>query len=622
MVNPQALPAGAAQGQTQAQAKAQAQAANEKSDRRGPHQPSERMIGRVTFCSGERATISTAATNLTGATADFWSVGRMVSIEVGRGRVIALVYEMKTDRAAWDEDNANAVSVHVQLMGEVEDESGGGPVFKRGVTRYPQVGAIAHRIRARDLEAMYDLGTRTSVEIGRLAQNDEIPATISVDDMLSRHFAVLGTTGVGKSTALTLLIRQCLSVKKDLRILMLDPHNEFAHAFPDQAVVLDASTVELPFWLFRFDELEDVVFRSKVNEEESDILRDLICVAKGLYHMDKSGAPAATGLMRRPQDSIVYDADTPVPYRLSEVIRQIDEILGMLEPKYDRLRLKSLKVRLESLSSDPRFGFMFPKSALEDSFAATLARLFRLPAHGKPISILNLSGLPSEVVNGVVSVLARLAFDVAFASEGRTHVLVVCEEAHRYVPQDVHAGFLPTRRAIARIAKEGRKYGCSIAIVTQRPGELDPTILSQCNTVFAMRLANEKDKEIIQNAIAGSSGSTVSFLSALDNREAIAFGEGVSIPMRLKFTFQDRSQLPEAPGLRADPFAPKGGDGDIDPSALVARLRGVREQEWVPAAGAPTLSARPARTVSTATVQTTAAGTPIQPTTPLRPGGW
>ncbi|NJR20166.1 MAG: ATP-binding protein [Hyphomonadaceae bacterium] len=174
--------------------------------------------------------------------------------------------------------------------------------------------------------------------------------------------------------------------------------------------------------------------------------------------------------------------------------------------------------------------------------------MFRLPANGKPISIINLSGLPSEVTNAVVAVLARLSFDVAYASEGSLHVMLVCEEAHRYVPQDPNAGFEPARRAIARIAKEGRKYGCSIAVVSQRPGELDPTILSQCSTVFAMRLSNDRDQEIIRSAISDSSASTVSFLSALDNREAIVFGEGVATPMRFKFTFQEVARLPSAPG--------------------------------------------------------------------------
>jgi uncharacterized protein len=606
------------------------------SERRGRQQPNERMIGRVTYCSGARATISTAATNISGATADFWAVGRLISIEVGKSRVVALVYEMRTDRAAWDEEQSNSVSVHVELVGEVSDDDNGGYSFKRGVSRYPQVGAVAHKIRTRDLEIMHDLGEKTSVEIGRLTQNEDVPATVSVEDMLRKHFAVVGTTGVGKSCSLTLLVRQCLAVKPELRVLLLDPHNEFATAFGSDAFLLDANTLEMPYWLFKFDEMEDVVFRSKIIEDESDILRELIALAKAQFHSEKIGQ-TAPGTLRKSIDPGNFNADTPTPYRFADIFKLIDEMLGQLEPRYDRLKLKSLRVRLDSLTNDQRYVFMFPKGGISDNFSAILSTIFRLPANGQPVSIINLSGLPSDVTNAVVSVLARLSFDVAFASEGSIHVLLVCEEAHRYVPQDPTAGFLPTRRAIARIAKEGRKYGCSIAVVSQRPGELDPTILSQCSTVFAMRLSNDRDQEIIRSAISDSSASTISFLSALDNREAIVFGEGVATPMRFKFTFQESARLPSAPGTMAQTTAsaPPSKRMAPDTSLLVSRLRGTRFETPAADAWVPTSAPQLRRSAPTAggfaqgnaaPPQTTAAGTPIRAASAgqsgLKPGGW
>lgn len=548
-------------------------------ERRATEQPTERMIGRVTFCNGARATISTMADNLSEASSDFWSVGRLISITVGKVRVVALVYQMSTDSSVWDSNAANAVSVQVELMGEISEDAHGRTRFQRGVSRYPQVGAVAHKIRARDLEVMHDLGDRKSVEVGRLSQNADIPATISVNDLLTRHFAVVGTTGVGKSCSLTLLVRQCLSVKPDLRVILLDPHNEFAGAFGPLAQVLDSATLELPFWLFRFEELEDVIFRGKTIPEEAEILREVLAQAKTNFQNEKSGATAA-GLVRKALDVGGLNADSPMPYRMSELFKLIDENIGLLSPRHERHHLKSLRVRLDALVNDPRYGFMFTRGGAEDNFAPLLARLFRLPAEGKPVSIMNLSGLPSDVTNAVVSVLARLCFDVAYASEGQLHVLLVCEEAHRYVPQDPNAGFIPTRRAIARIAKEGRKYGCSIAVVSQRPGELDPTILSQCSTVFAMRLANDRDQEIIRSAIADSSGSTISFLSALDNAEAIVFGEAVATTMRFKFTYQEPAKLPRAAGTDiTDPLANARKTGEADPRLIATRLRGMRDLE-------------------------------------------
>jgi uncharacterized protein len=235
-----------------------------------------------------------------------------------------------------------------------------------------------------------------------------------------------------------------------------------------------------------------------------------------------------------------------------------------------------LKGRLESLGADSRYRFMFGRGATEDNIEHVLGKLFRIPHGGKPITVLQLAGLPSEVLNSVVSVLSRLAFDLAMWSSKGFEVLVLCEEAHRYVPQDLKLGFAPTRQAISRIAKEGRKYGCYIGVITQRPGELDPTILSQCSTVFAMRLGNDRDQELIRAAISDSSASQITFLSAIGNREAIAFGEGVATPMRMRFTTQPRELLP-ASALQENTTPIPGAENTVSLRAIVGRMRGNRD---------------------------------------------
>jgi hypothetical protein len=164
-----------------------------------------------------------------------------------------------------------------------------------------------------------------------------------------------------------------------------------------------------------------------------------------------------------------------------------------------------------------------------------LSRIFRIPVAGKPIAILELGGLPSEIINVVVSVLARLAFDFGLWSGGQIPITFVCEEAHRYVPNDRSLGFEPTKRAISRIAKEGRKYGVSLCLVTQRPAELDPTILSQCSTIFSFRLSNERDQDILKAGISDAARSLLSFMSTMGAGDAITFGEGVTLPTRVKF---------------------------------------------------------------------------------------
>jgi DNA helicase HerA-like ATPase len=196
------------------------------------------------------------------------------------------------------------------------------------------------------------------------------------------------------------------------------------------------------------------------------------------------------------------------------------------------------------VAQDPRYQFMFSTRTIEDTMADLLKTLFRIPTAGKPLTIVEMAGFPAEVVDAVVSVLCRLAFDLGMWGNGRVPLLVVCEEAHRYVPADKRLGFGPTRRSISRIAKEGRKYGVYLGVITQRPVELDPTILSQCSTIFAMRLANEQDHAIIRSAVSDAASSVLESLPSMGNREALAFGEAVSMPMRVRFTSIQSQDLP------------------------------------------------------------------------------
>ena len=189
---------------------------------------------------------------------------------------------------------------------------------------------------------------------------------------------------------------------------------------------------------------------------------------------------------------------------------------------------------------------MFGGLTVQDTMAEILGRIFRVPVNGKPITIFELGGLPSEVINVVVSVLGRLAFDFGLWSGGQVPITFVCEEAHRYVPNDKSLGFEPTKRAISRIAKEGRKYGVSLAIITQRPAELDPTILSQCNTIFSMRLTNERDQEILRAGISDAAASLLEFMPTMGAGEAVTFGEGVALPTRINFDLLPSNRLPKS----------------------------------------------------------------------------
>lgn len=538
---------------------------------RGTYPAGNRLMGRVVGCSGSKATVSAIAGQDGNGLAELWSVGRLISISVGANRVVALVCSMVTAASAWSETDENVMHIEVELVGEIRTGVTGKAEFSAGITQYPYLGAVAHRMRSSDLAIIYDPGMSDTAVIGKLTQDTSLGALIHVPSLLSRHFAVVGTTGVGKTTAVTLLLHKALKADPSLRVLILDPHNEFAAAFPNESVVIDTDTLDLPFWLFKLEEFTEVLFRGRpAIPEEIDALRDLIPEAKRMFK-----GSTDTALIRRGPEKSSLTADTPVPYRVADLMALIDERIGKLEGRQEKPHLRSLKVRVQAAINDPRYEFMFSSNTIHDTILTTISHIFRIPGDGKPVTTFQLSGIPSEVVNSVASILCRMAFEIALWSAGGVRILVVCEEAHRYVPADPKLGFFPTRQAISRIAKEGRKYGVSLGVITQRPGELDPTILSQCSTVFAMRLSNDHDQEIIRSAIPDSSASTMSFLSSIGNGEAIAFGEAVAVPMRMVFERVSETVLPRAnSGLQP---VHRGDPNNVDLGKIVMRMRHIDE---------------------------------------------
>ncbi|MDE2363402.1 MAG: ATP-binding protein [Hyphomicrobiales bacterium] len=511
----------------------------EQADGRRDARHHHRNSALVVSISGAHASVAAKMSDFTAEEGQLWSIGELVAIYGAKSRVICLVQDMASMNQRWERGVENFVQANVEILGEVTDVDGR-PSFRRGVANYPALGSSVSRIRQSDFAAIYDLGHRKGSPVGQLVQA-QIPASVDIETMLRRHFAVVGTTGVGKSSALSILVRRAIEERPNLRVVILDPHNEYSNAFRAEASTVEARRFELPFWLFQFEEFLEVIFRgAQAPADEADILREAIEESRESY----SGGERAATLIKKTYRGDDQSSDAARPYRINDVLALIEAEIGKLEPRYSRFSLRSLKARLESISRDPNFRFMFGKAAVEAQCEFVPRSLFRISDAQKPVTILRMAGIPSDVVNASVSVLARLAFDLCVQQRGKQELLLVCEEAHRYVPADLALGFAPARRAIARIAKEGRKYGCYLSVVTQRPAELDPTILSQCSTVFAMRLSNAADQAILRSAIPDNAAGALAFIAALNNREAIAFGEAVATAMRLVFTREDETRLP------------------------------------------------------------------------------
>lgn len=427
--------------------------------------------------------------------------------------------------------------VEIEFVGEIAaNPRTSAPSFRRGVTLYPTLGDPAIPVSTDDISRVYRKDSETAIRIGTISKASTVPAMVEINELLGKHVAILGSTGTGKSCAVALLLRRVIEKAPLAHIVLLDAHNEYAAAFEDLAEIITPETFRLPFWLLEFEELcEILIGQDGDSPVEMEILRELIPLARARFGSNQRRDRLLIRNQGETRPSAVT-VNTPLPYRISDLLSLLDEgIARGGDPRGSEILYKRLKSRIEFISRDPRFAFMFGSETIQDNLASILSQLFRIPVAGKPIALVELGSLPSEAHQVVVSVLARLCFDFGLWGGGHTPLALVCEEAHRFAPADHRAGFAPAQRALSRIAREGRKYGLSLVVVSQRPSELDPALLSRCSTIFTLRLTNERDQDIVRAGASDATRGLLAFLPSLGTGEAAVFGEGASLPTHIRF---------------------------------------------------------------------------------------
>jgi hypothetical protein len=483
-------------------------------------------IGQVVDIAGsgsqvrlDAATLNSLSNHSDPSVAMSGQVGSQVKMVVGNAWLIANVRTMRAG-------DSGDIIANIDFLGEgSRDASGKMTHFRRGVTRYPIPGCEVMPVTTDDLRSVFAADDNPHVEIGTVYPTDDIRGALYVDPMLSKHFAVLGSTGTGKSTAVSLILHRICELSPEGHIVMIDPHGEYSAAFKDCGELVNVDNLQLPYWLLNFEEHCEVLLTT----QGADRQRDADILAKCLLAARTKGKDMS-------QFGKVT-VDSPIPYLLTDLNGIIVNEMGKLDRAGDTLPFQRLKTKLDELKADPRYSFMFSGMLVSDSMPSFIGRLFRLPANGRPISIVDVSGVPSEVTSVVVSVLARMVFDYAIWSrtEAQRPLLLVCEEAHRYVPKDENATGQAVRKILERIAKEGRKYGVSLGLITQRPSDLAEGVLSQCGTIISMRLNNDRDQACVRAAMPEGARGFLDAIPALRNRECIVCGEGVSIPIRVRF---------------------------------------------------------------------------------------
>ena len=497
-------------------------------------------IGRVLTVGSAVAVMSINKSIIRNGQLNMAQIGTILKIITTKSIVVAMVGSLRIG-AADDEGMGDGCIANLNILGEITtNPTTKETKFFRGVRSFPVLNEAIYNMSPDDLRLIFNKENAPCIEVGRLQQDNSIVAKVRTNDLLSKHFAIIGSTGSGKSCTVALVLQAILKENSMAHIVLFDPHNEYSKSFGKMAEVISNDSLDIPLWMFDFVETTELL-TSDIEDharEETEVLHDILLKAKRLYDRslkknDTSSHTKLDDVEAELQRATHITLDSPVPYRIRDVLKLIDHSMGKLENNSNLGPYKRLKRRIQMLMTDPRYQFIFRNQASPLPIENLVGRIFRIPVAGKPISILDFSGIPSEALNVVVSVVARLAFELATWSERRIPVLLVCEEAHRYIPADKSLGFHSTRRIIGRIAKEGRKYGVSLGIISQRPSELEASTLSQCSTIFSMRLSNELDQNFVRAAVPDGAAELLSFLPSLGTAETIVFGESVNLPMRV-----------------------------------------------------------------------------------------
>ncbi len=488
----------------------------------------------------------------------------------------------------------------IQLIGEATRSS----EFKRGLLQYPTIGDVAHIVTEDDLHRIYGRpDSPRYVRIGSVASSESIDALVDMNKLITRHSAVVGSTGSGKSTTVAGLLNSIAHLERfpSARVLVFDVHGEYGSALKDRAIIYKIGAdsekgereLHIPYWALNFEELVEVAFG------------DLPDTAYGAL-VEKVTAKKVDSITKYPREGVAIETlnvDTPVPFSIHQLWydlhilvnatylqtgnQSIDNVAfetnhaGAVVDHGDAMTVRPPRCKPQDISKDAnpkvylsqstlsirrqidglayklrdsRYNFLFrpgewcpdvdglPKKDLDELLLGWLGE-------ESPITILDLSGVPREIINTLIAALLRITYDALFWGRnlpegGRERpLLVVLEEAHAYLSRE---GKGRASEAVKRIVREGRKYGIGAMIVSQRPSEIEPTVLSQCGTFIAMRLTNAQDRAQVTAAVTENLEGLFSMLPILRTGEAIVVGEAAHIPMRALIEPPAKNRRPDS----------------------------------------------------------------------------
>jgi hypothetical protein len=538
---------------------------------RNPNDPIENLaIGKIIEVDGSHVVaeldpgIQELSRIYAGETYPIGQFGSIIKIHFGRRIIYGYVGRLRM-KAEYDKEMGRVASVtedariiEADLFGEAEwilDSSANPPTwilqFERGVSTFPLPQQTMYLTPSSELRFVYGHGKGAILEIGDHVGSAGAPCYADLNELLGKHTAILGSTGSGKSGAVAAILhslREHGSKRKYSKwkpqIVILDPHNEYAVAFKDsKSLSTDANTLSLPYWLLSSQE----TFSLFIGKTEFVATSQTNIIKRALWEARKAGAST----LKLDENKITIDS--PIPYDLEALIATIKAERDVLTASKQDSH-NSILDKIEVLRNDARMRFLMNLwDKKTDPFPKIMSQFI---GDTSSISIIDLSGVPNEVAGIASAVIARTLFNFKVwqtAQERELNpILLICEEAHRYVPNRGEAQYEAAQEAIRRVAKEGRKYGLGLILVSQRPSEVEETVLSQCNSWIVLRISNDTDRDHVKSILPDSLAGLTKVLSGLRRREAIFVGQAAMLPSRIMIRHLEDDMLPRSHDIDFD----------------------------------------------------------------------
>jgi DNA helicase HerA-like ATPase len=496
------------------------------------------------------------------------TIGQVGSYVIARGKRTEILCQII---GSWIEPAEGGGQPMVRLLplGEVTDEGR----FMRGIARFPPLETPVYLASPAQLESMFDAVRQHGLHIGRLSQRPDLPVYVDPTLLFNRHLAILGQSGSGKSWAVSSLLQRTVKLMPKAHIVVLDLHGEygwrdaegrFHSAFPGDIVRhIDARSLEIPYWLLTYSELVDLL----IDRTDPNASLQVSFMREVLYALRKKGNQDL-GIDRLSVDSPVYFSLKDLYLHFKQANEQqfdFGKTKGPLFGAFDEFL-----VRFQSMFNDSRYDFLLrPRKRTRSSDLESLLRDFiGLGEPKRQVTVIDLSPVPHDVRPTVSAQIGRLAFEFNYWNPRRREfpILLVCEEAHQYIPRDADEQHRGSRREMERIAKEGRKYGVGLCVVSQRPNELSETVLAQCSNFICLRTTNPQDQEYVRKLMPEGEQDLADVLTTLRRGEALAVGEAIPLPTRVQLYAPD-----PAPASSDAPVAEswRNGPDDLDVARIV-----------------------------------------------------